>query len=813
MSDLSGQRIAHYHILERIGHGGMGVVYKARDLKLNRLVALKFLPPYLSTDEEAKKRFLKEARAASSLDHPNICNIHDIGETDDGQMYICMTFYEGQTLKAYIQEHQGLLSVGEAVDIAIHIAEGLAKAHRNDLIHRDIKPANIMITPEKQVKILDFGLVKVRGQTQITEKGVTLGTIAYMAPEQLVGEKVDHRADIWALGVVLYEMLVGKPPFMGDNDQATHYLILNTDPPQLSGQRSGLPLELEHIIGKALQKDPRDRYQQVEEMLIDLRNLKKKLDATSPFPRFVPEAAPPRRRLPKPSRSITGLALFLLAGVLGLYIWFRSASPASPAPDRQRIAVLPFTNLSPEEEGKYFADGITEELISTLSQIRALKVIARTSVMAYKNSGKPLTEIARELRVGTAVEGSVQKNGERLRINVRLVDMSRGDMIWSNRYNVRIRDVFTVQEEIARSIAQELQIKLLARETRQIRKQRPIDEIAGAFYFKGRYYWNQRTREGAEQGIAYFYKAIERDPLFVKAYTGLADAFGVLGYYNYIPPREAFPRAIAAARKALEIDSTLGEAHASLAPLLLFYQYDLVNAGRHFRKALELNPGYASAHQWYAVYLAVIGQFEESLREIHYAEELDPLSPIIATDVVEKLYYARRFREAIDYSHRALAFHGQFFPLHYFMGLSYLQAGEVGEAVHCFRNALKYSGGHPGMLSALAYAYGVQGQVDSTRYLLARLQALSRQQYISPYYLGMIHSALGEMDRAFAYLEKAYQERTNWLVFIRVDPLFDPLRDDPRYRRLLEKIGFVDEHVFSLRASPEHPPSGDYSPN
>ncbi|MFQ5641986.1 MAG: protein kinase, partial [bacterium] len=517
---MIGKTISHYKIVQKLGGGGMGIVYKAEDTKLKRTVALKFLPQDLTRDQEAKERFLHEAQAASALDYPNICTIYEIDETEDGQMFICMAYYEGATLKLLIDNCQ--LTIYQSIEIAIQVAQGLAKAHEQGIIHRDIKPANIMVTRDGVVKIVDFGLAKLAGVTQITRTGTTMGTVAYMSPEQTRGETVDQRTDIWSLGAVLYEMLTAQLPFRGDYEQAVVYSILNEEPEPLAELGIKVSAKLEQIVAKALAKSPDRRYQKMKEMLTDLRVLKKESEAEST-----------KEVLTKKKPALS-------------------------------IAVLPFVDMSSQKDQEYFCDGMAEELIDAMTKIEGLQVVSRSSAFQFKGESPDIRKVGEKLNVNHVLEGSVRKAGNRLRITAQLINVEDGYHLWSEKYDREMEDVFAIQDDIARTIVSTLKIKLVGEQEAPLVKRHTDNLEAYNLYLKGRYFWNKRHEGGMQQAMEYFNQALEKDPAHALAYSGLADCFIILGFYTYLPPKEAFSKAKALAQKALEIDDTLGEAHTSL---------------------------------------------------------------------------------------------------------------------------------------------------------------------------------------------------------------------------------------------------------
>jgi serine/threonine protein kinase/Tfp pilus assembly protein PilF len=777
---MIGQTISHYRILEKLGEGGMGVVYKAEDTKLKRTVALKFLPPELTRDEEAKQRFVHEAQAASALQHSNICTVHDIDETSDGRLFIVIDCYEGELLKEKIA--RGPMKIEDAVDIALHVAGGLSKAHEKGIVHRDIKPANIFITTDGTVKILDFGVAKLAGgQTRLTKAGSTLGTVAYMSPGQARGEEVDARTDIWSLGVVMYEMLVGKVPFSGDYEQAIMYRILNEEAEPITSLRSNVPMELERIVKKALQKDRSNRYQQVNELLVDLRLLKKELESGKRVEPARQVARPKRKRLYLYG-SIVVVAAVLLVGVLLLF-----HGPREEAIDS--IAVLPLENLSQNPEQEYFADGMTEALITELSKIRALKVTSRTSVMQYKNARKSVPLIGRELGVKAVIEGSVMRSGSRVRITAQLIRAASDEHLWAESFDRDLSDVLTLSGNVARIIASKVRVALTPSEEARLSAHRPVIPEAYEAFLKGRYHWNKRTAEELKKAIEYFNQAIEKDPGYALAYAGLGQTYATLPEYGGLPSKEYYPRAEAAARRALELDQNLADAQAVLGLVKMQYAWDWSGAEREFKKAIELNPNYPTAHHWYNLLLLDEGRLDEAMNEIKRAQELDPLSLVINVNIGNVLHFMRRYDEAIKQFKKTLELDENFALAHLALGDAYCQKRMFAEAITEYQKVRLLVGSGPYGLGSLGYVYARSGRVSEARRVLDQLLAFSKQGYVVSYGIALVYNGMGERDAALQRLEKACEEYDRFVPSLKVEPRWDDLRSDVRFKALLQKTG------------------------
>ena len=778
---MIGKTISHYKILSEIGSGGMGIVYKAEDTNLKRHVALKFLPPELTRDKEARERFIHEAQSASALDHPNVCTVYEIGKTDDNQMFIAMGYYEGETLKDKIVK--GPLKINEAIGIAIQIATGLEKAHKKNIVHRDIKPANIFITDDNVVKILDFGLAKLSGQTKLTKDGTTLGTVAYMSPEQTTGEETDSRSDIWALGVVLFEMITGLLPFKGDYEQAMQYSIVNEEAEPLTGLRTGVPMELERIITKSLTKNPDERYQHVMDLLVDLRSLIKELE--SKFTKF----RQPRTRFQKKRLTIYGglCILFILMSVLGYKLFL------SPVKAIDSIAVLPFSNTTADPELEYLSDGMTESIISNLSKLPNLKkVIARSSVFQYKGKEIIPKEVGKELGVKALLISRISQREDELSISVELVNTENNSRIWGNQYRRSFSQIFEIQDDISKSIIENLRLELTGEDYKRMTKRYTENSEAYKLYLRGRYFYNKHSKEGYNKGLEFFEQASEMDPNFALAYAGISNSYFKLGWFNFLPQSTAHEKGVAAAVKGLEIDNTVGEIHVALANHKRWYGWerDIKGAENEYEKALSLNPNDVESYHEYAHLLTEIGKFDEGIKMMNRALELEPLSIAINSCLGQTLYQAKKYDKAIDQFNKVIEMDPTYQHLSGWLGMSYLKKEMYDDAIEILQKGSTSPGFGTRCIGILGYAYAIQGKVDSALQQLDRLNELSKEMVVDPCFTAWIYTGLGEKEKAFEWLEKAYDERSNWLMMLNIDQLLDSLRSDIRFIELLKKIGF-----------------------
>lgn len=766
-----------YEIIEELGRGGMGVVYKAQDTKLKRTVALKFLPPELTHISEVKDRFMREAQAAAALDHPHICTVYEFDEAEE-KTFISMAYIEGQSLKRKIES--GPFELYEALRIAIQVAEGLQEAHKKGVVHRDIKSANIMVTEKDQAKIMDFGLARITGTTLVTKEGTTMGTIAYMSPQQARGEEVDLRTDIWSLGVVLYEMFSGQLPFKGERDQAVIYSILNEQPKPITDLRSEIPMSIEQVVAKALEKNQDERYQNIEELLDDLRSISEGIEPEGIRVRLW------KAKLLKRKRVIiyAGIAGFLIIMTVIVLSFFTGRAGAIDA-----IAVLPLENLTGDPGQEYFVDGVTDELIGQLAQIGALRVISRRSVMQYKGVKKPLPEIARELNVDAVVEGSVLRVAERVRITAQLIGAVPERHLWADNYDRDFGDILILSSEVARAIAREIKVAVTPTEEARLTSTRPVNPEAHDLYLRGKYHYFKLTKKELEKANEYFQQAIEVDPNYAQAYAGLAASYEYLSWASHLPLDEAKSKTSALLRKALEIDDTLAEAHLALSGVQFYLDWDWLEGEEEIKIAIALNQNLAEAHYEYAYYLMAMGRFEESIAEAKRALQLDPLSYQYEGTLAYMYYQARQYDQAIAGYQRMAELEPKKSGAYSGLARIYVQMGRYEDAVRTRQKAMTLSGTPPEEVEALGRAYSESGPKG---YWMWRLEKLKGQYEHDPYFTAQIYAQLGDKEQAFAWLEKAYEKHDGRIYTLKVEPLLDPLRSDSRFQDLLRRLNFPE---------------------
>jgi serine/threonine-protein kinase len=771
----------------------MGVIYKAQDLKLDRFVALKFLPPHLTTSEEEKQRFIHEAKAASSLDHNNICNIYEIDETEDGQLFISMAYYEGETLDNRIKEN--LLPIDEAIDIAIQIAQGLAKAHEKEIIHRDIKPANIMLTEEGVVKVLDFGLAKLSTQTKLTKESTTLGTVSYMSPEQAKGEEVHYRSDIWSLGVIIYEMLTGHLPFKGEYESAVIYSIMNDTQEPVTGLRTGVPKELERIVNKCLQKSPGDRYQHIDELIVDMQGLRRQTEYT-----ITPTVKESKKRYKSIIISVAVISILIII-VAGYFLIDRQRHTEKPetiisnlSQWENSIAVLPFVDLSPEADQGWFCYGMTEQIITNLSKIKRLKIIGRTSVMKFKNTEKTLPEIGRELNVSHILEGSIRKYGESIRVTAQLINTEDGSHLWADDFDRELDHFFEVQDDVSQAIASNLLATFSPQEQMEIKTNRPSNMEAYKYYLIGMEYYNKGIEPDIKKAIEYFERAIKIDSTFSRAYAGIAFAYSILGGYHILEPIHCWQKMQNATEKALIYDNELAEAHNTSALRKVFYEYDWQGAEKDFKRAIELNPNNPDIRQGYGHYLIAMRRFPEALIQFEHGLELDPYSMVMLQDYVWCLHFSGKTDKAIMIAENAIAEDSvQVNPLWYWVLAQFRSyQGKYESAVELTKIQIKLMGDDiSDEIAFLGELYAKMELKKEAHEVLEDLNELSSKgKYISPIARAHIYLRLGDIDKAMELIEAGYNKRDGWMPWIKVAPKYNLIRNDPRYISLTKKMGF-----------------------
>jgi len=794
---IVGREVGPYHVRSLLGAGGMGEVYLAEDARLARPVALKLLVSHFAGDEDRLRRFQQEALAASALNHPNIVTVYEVGEWE-GKQFIATEFVEGTTLRARMRSRR--LSLADSIDIALQIAGALAAAHGSGIVHRDIKPENVMVRPDGLLKVLDFGIAKYTAKAGTRAKrealvqttpGLPIGTAAYMSPEQARGLSVDARTDIWSLGVILYEMITRRLPFPGATPTDRIAAILEREPTPISEQRRGLPPQLEQVINRMLAKNKDERYGEAAELAADLRKLRATL-------------GPERRAgfdLPMPMRSLTSLirsrlwvavlSLVLLVGaIIGGYLYFSGRFAADQATRIDSIAVMPLVNVTNDPNTEYLSDGITESIISNLSQLPQLRVMARTSVFSFKGKEIDPKVAGQQLGVQSVLVGRLMQQGERLVIRTELVKVADGTQIWGAEYDRSLSDVLNVQQEISREISGALRLKLTGEEQNRLTAHGTRNSEAYQLYLKGRFHWNKFTEEGVRKSLSYFTQALAKDENYALAYVGLSDAYQLLGQIGQ-RPNEVTPKGLPYVEKALTLDDTLAEAHTARAAYDLFYGWNWVVVERELKRALELNPSYAPAHDLYGQYLSGKGRHNDAIASNKRALLSDPLSVNSNANLALVNYYARHYDEAIEQCRKTLELEPNFFYATLYTGWAYGQQGKYEAAIAELNKMRDLREGFVPATSELGYVYAISGRRAEAQKLVKELQERATHEFIDPYYVAIIYLGLDDQEQTFAWLNRAHQERSSWLLWMRVEPKFDRLRSDARFAELVQRVGLA----------------------
>ena len=791
MKLTSGTQLGPYTILGPLGAGGMGEVYRALDTRLGRDVALKILTGTLEGHRDALERFEREARTVASLSHPNIVALYDFG-TYDGTVCAVTELLEGESLDRRLARER--LSWRQSIEFAALIADGLSAAHARGIVHRDLKPGNVFITRDGQIKILDFGLAtSARGiakgaagestTTLQTEPGTVLGTVGYMSPEQVRGEAADPRSDIFALGCILYEMLAGRRAFSGDTSAETLAAILRDQPAELSAATVpvAVPPNVETVVRRCLEKDREQRFQSARDLAFAVRAL---LSVS------VPASLSQPKPWPRPRRIIAGALVVATVAALAVVGWIKW-----PGAHRRigSLAVLPLTNRSGDAGQEYFADGITDQLIAGLARIDGVRVTSRTSAMHYKGSPKALREIARELGVDAVLEGSVTRSGSRVVVTANLADAATQSVLWSDTYERDVRDLPRLQGEIAEQVARKISVELSTDDRAQFNAARQVNPEAFDAYVRGRYYWNKRAPADLQQAVEEFRRAIDADPTYAAAYAGLADAYAQIGYSNLAAPRDAFPKAKAAASKAITLAPDLAEPHASLGFVHMYFDYDFIASEREFRRAILLDENSVTAHHYYSILLAALLRPDEARQQIGRARVLDPLSPLVATDAGFETFYDRRYEDARSALEEAIQANPKAPLAHYWLARTFQAQRQNEKAIAEFQLSSQAFGNFAPAIGGVGNLYGTMGRRDDALKILAKLNELAPLTYATAYQRALVYVGLADRTQALTWLQQAFDDRVNGVVWLLKDPRWDPMRGDPGFEDIVTKVGFPPE--------------------
>jgi len=818
----AGTKLGRYEIRSQLGEGGMGKVYLAQDTELDRKVALKILPAEVAAQRDRMERFVREAKAAAALNHPNIAHVYEIGEVDNLH-FIAMEFVDGVTLREKI--YREATELQKLLRLLQHTAEGLAKAHAAGIVHRDLKPDNIMVTRDGHAKILDFGLAKLvapSGPGAISEAGSSemptapmphpsmpgsvMGTVGYMSPEQAQGQikEIDQRSDIFSFGCILFEAVTRQKPFEAESVIKSLHKIVYEPAPPITDFNPTAPAELQRIVRRCLAKDKEERYQSIKDVAIELKELRREMKADGgagvPFPLSTSTVSTAQTVSTSTSSaeylfsgilrhklvSVTAVVILIALAGAGVFYWRSRTTEAAI----ESIAVLPFQNQASDADTEYLSDGITESLINSLTQLPNLRVIARSSVFRYKGKQTDPFVAGRELGVRAILMGRVMQRGDNLTISAELIDVRDNKQLWGEHYSRKLTDILQVQEEIAKEITNKLRLRLTGEEQQLITRRYTENTEAYELYLKGRYFYSKTSEEGLTKSISYYQQAIALDPNYALAYVGLANTYAVLGgVLGFRSPRETYPQSEAFLSKALALDPKLAEAHNALASYKLNYEWSWAEAEKEYRRAIELNPNYAQAHSSYGTYFQMMGRLDRAIEERKLAEKLDPLSPSAVANVGYPYYYAHQYDKAIEHYRKALELDPNYTWGHLWIGQAYVQKEMYKEAIDEINQAIRLSNRDTRPLATLGHAYAVAGRRDDALKVLSELQQLAKQRYVSPYFIALVYVGLREDDQAFAWLQKAYEERHPYLILMKVEPVFDRLRPDPRFADLVRRVG------------------------